>query len=111
MAHLVLIAPPELEPGWRLAGVQVRVARDAEDAAKALREILERDLSGVVGIHEPFWDDLDPALRRLLERRGRPVIVAVPSGEAMDAAALRRARLADTLRRAVGIQFTFRGEP
>jgi len=110
MAHLVLVSPPDQEPGWRLAGVQVRVARDAAETATILRELLEQESAGVVGVHEPFWDDLEPGLRRALERRVRPVFVGVPSGQTEDAAALRRARLAESLRRAVGVQFTFRGE-
>lgn len=111
MAQLVLVSPPDQEAGWRLAGVRVRVAHDATEAAAVLRELLEEESAGVVGVHEPFWEALDPGLRRVLERRVRPVFVAVPSGESADAAAMRRARLAESLRRAVGVQFTFRGEP
>lgn len=110
MARMLIVTTSDLEPGYRLAGVRVRVAGDADEAATVLREAVEGGETGVIGIHEPYWDTLDPGLRRALERRTSPVVVAVPSGEGEGAAALRRARLADALRRAVGVQFTFKGE-
>ena len=110
MARLLLLTTSELEPGYRLAGARVRVVGDAAEAAAAVREAVNDGETGVIGVHEALWDAFDPALQRALQRRTSPVVVAVPSGERALSAELRRARLSEALRKAVGVQFTFRGE-
>jgi vacuolar-type H+-ATPase subunit F/Vma7 len=111
MARLLLLTTSDLEPGYRLAGARVRVVGDAAEAAAAVREAVDGGETGVIGVHEALWDAFDPALQRALQRQISPVVVSVPSGEHAQSAALRRARLAEALRRTVGVQFTFRGAP
>ena len=65
MGHLIVVTTPELEPGYRLAGVATRSLDSASEAAELLNELLEQPGEGdVVAVHEPFFNELPAALRR-----------------------------------------------
>ena len=57
MPRLVMITTPELAPGFALAGTEVSVATNLEDAAAALERLMDDPEVGVIGvglIHEPL---------------------------------------------------------
>jgi vacuolar-type H+-ATPase subunit F/Vma7 len=108
MGRLIVITTPELELGYRLAGVTTRAMGSADEAETALRELLDAGAVGdVVAVHERFFDELAPSLRRRIDALTSPLVIALPAGEEPDAAAERRARLLRMLWQAVGYEITF----
>ena len=103
--RLLVLTTPELATGYRLAGVEARIAASPEDAEELLRELVAE--AGIVAVHEPFLEALDPGLRGRLESSTRPIVVALPAGEAPAVEGGRRARLLRMLWQAVGYELTF----
>lgn len=109
MAQLIVITNPDLAPGFRLAGVETYVAETPEEARKWLVELLDSGEAGVVAMDEAYLATLDPPTRRRIEQAYRPVVIGVPAGTAGESQAQRRRRLAELIRRAIGVRITFRG--
>jgi vacuolar-type H+-ATPase subunit F/Vma7 len=111
MGRLIVLTTPELEPGYRLAGVATRGVASTSEAAEALEELLDAQGDDVIALHEPFFHDLERPLRRRIETLTSPLVVAMPAGRDADVEAERRARLLRMLWQAVGYEMTFeRGE-
>ena len=73
MGHLIVVTTPELEPGYRLAGVATRPLDSAAEAAELLYELLEQPGEGdVVAVHEPFFNALPGVLRRRIDSLASP---------------------------------------
>lgn len=108
-ATAVVVVPPELEPGFRLAGMTVVAALSAAEAKAAVERFCAERTEGVIAIHEPFLEELPPEDVARFERSLRPVVVALPAGLHPPEGDARRARIADMLTRAVGYQVTFGG--
>lgn len=106
MASFVIVTTPELAAGYELAGATTLAVDSGEAANRAVAELVARPDTAVVGVHEPFLAALDPVVRRLLDERPLPVVVALPSGVLRGALA-RRARLSAMLQRAIGHRIRF----
>ncbi len=106
-ARLVVISPEELVPGFRLAGVDVEVAEDAEQAEGVLRDLLRHGEKGVIAVYGPFFAGVDQDLQRRLRSSVSPVVVELPTGIGTEPDHVRRTRLADRLQRAIGYHITF----
>lgn len=106
-AHLTVVSPPELESGFRLAGVGVRVAGDAAEAARVVDELVASGERGVIAVYEPYLAGFDPVRRASWDASLAPVVIALPAGLAAEPMAGRRSRLASLLQRAVGYHITF----
>ncbi len=109
-SHLVIVSPPELAAGFRLAGVAVRVAADPIEAGAVLEQIVADGERGVVAVYEPYLAALDDEARRRLDSSVSPVVVGLPTGLGAGEEGGRRALLVARLQRAVGYRITFGGE-
>ncbi len=107
MARLAVVTTPELAPGFRLGGAEVYVASGADDAHRVVDRILADPAVGVVGVHAPFLDEIEPAERRRLDSLVSPVVVSIPAGLGPGEASGHRARLAAMLMRAIGYRISF----
>jgi vacuolar-type H+-ATPase subunit F/Vma7 len=108
MGHLIVVTTPELEPGYRLAGVATRSLDSAAQAAELLQGLLEQPGEGdVVAVHEPFFNDLPAVLRRKIDSLTSPLVVILPGGAGANIEAERRAQHLRILWEAVGYQITF----
>lgn len=107
MGRLIVLTTPELEIGYRLAGVSTRRVESAADAAQALEKLLETRADDVIAVHEPYFHELDRRLRRRIDALAAPLVVAIPAGREADVEAERRARLLRMLWQAVGYEMTF----
>lgn len=109
-AQLVVVVPPELASGFRMAGVDVHESSDADAAARFLDAALDEGGRSVVGVYSPYLPTIDSPQYERCERSIAPIVVPLPSGlEALEGIG-RRARLAALLQRAVGYHITFGDE-
>ncbi len=106
-AHLMVVAPLEMAPGFRLAGVAVQAVTDANEAAGAVADIIASGERGVIAVYEPYLAQIDAAQRVHWEASLSPVIIGLPAGLGAEPAAGRRSRLAGLIQRAVGYHITF----
>ncbi len=110
-ARLVIVVPPELVSGFRLAGVSVVPAHDATEASAAVERLIA-DEKGVIAVYQPFVEAFESEFSHRLERSLAPVVVSYPAGLAIAEPEERRARILGMLQQAVGYHVTFgRQEP
>ena len=108
MGRLIVITIRSWRLGYLLAGVTTRTAGAAAEAEEALQGLLDADSTGdVIALHEPFFNELSPALRHRIDALASTLVISLPSGEESDAEAERRARLLRMLWQAVGYEITF----
>jgi len=107
MGRLIVLTTPDLELGYRLAGVTTRAVASSAEAGKALQEMLDAGADDVIAVHEPFFHELERPLRRRIETLTSPLVVAMPAGRDADLEAERRARRLRMLWQAVGYEMTF----
>ena len=103
---LLVVVPPRMAPGFRLAGTRTEVVDDNE----AARAVVEREVAagsrGVIALAAPLWAGLPPRLRAAWEARTVPLVVALPD-EGGESAEARRDRVRALLARSVGYEITF----
>ncbi len=104
MADVVVIAPPDLADGFRLAGTRVWPAPDSAVANELVLKTLDDADAGIVALADVFFDTLDSRTRRLVERRYRPVLVSLPTQVTLSPEQQRRTYLVELIRRAVGFK-------
>lgn len=103
---LVVVAPPDAAPGFRLAGARTIDASDATAAADAVAELVASGRAALVAVHAGLWAGVPAGVREEWGRRSVPLVLPVLDEDA-DAGALRDEALRDLLSRAVGYQITF----
>lgn len=102
MPKVVVLTDAETATGYRLAGIEVRIA-DPEGAAKQLDALIEEDGYGLVIVDEGLVPDPIASTERVMRGRDLPVLLPVPSlgaafGERDDATAYMK----DLVRSAIG---------
>jgi vacuolar-type H+-ATPase subunit F/Vma7 len=109
MADLLVIVGPELADGFRLAGARVWPAANAIVAQDLVLRGLEDPDAGIIALADDYIAALDPRTRRLVERRFRPLVVALPARPALTPEQQRREYLLELIRRAVGFKIVLGG--
>jgi vacuolar-type H+-ATPase subunit F/Vma7 len=109
MSDLLVIVDPELADGFRLAGARVWPATDAAVARDLVLRGLEDPDAGIIALADDYFAALDPRTRRLVERRYRPLVVALPARPALSPEQQRREYLLELIRRAVGFKIVLGG--
>jgi vacuolar-type H+-ATPase subunit F/Vma7 len=104
MADVVVIAPPDLVDGFRLAGTRVWPAADVAVANELVLKSLGDPDAGIVALADSYFEQLDSRTHRLLEHRYRPVVVSLPTRMALTPEEQRRTYLVELIRRAVGFK-------
>jgi vacuolar-type H+-ATPase subunit F/Vma7 len=108
MGQLTVLTTSELEPGYRLAGVAVRVCDSVEEATDNVNELMHKGEEGdIVAVHEPYFNELASPLRRRIDSVVTPLVIALPGGEGADVEAERRAQHLRILWEAIGYRITF----
>jgi len=103
----MVITTGELAPGYALGGAAVHVAASGDEAAAALRDVLDARAHDLIALHEPWYDALERGLRRRVEDEPVPLVVPLPAGTAPEAAVERSESLRRLLWQAVGYEITF----
>lgn len=103
---MVVICRPEVAPGFRLAGLDVREARDVEAATGALSELAREAGDAVVLVQDALFTDV--GRRRLRRGEAPPVLVPFPDPAWEEEPAAAEEYLVEMLRRAVGYRVRLR---
>ncbi len=110
MAKLTVITNSSLSLGFRLAGVEVIEADNAESARGALARLMDEGEAGIIAMDAPYFSALDYETTRRIERIVKPVIVSLPVGTDISPQQRRSRQIAELIRRAIGIRIAFREE-
>jgi vacuolar-type H+-ATPase subunit F/Vma7 len=105
--RLVVLAPPDLQSGYLLAGVDAHAVESLEDVEAELDRLAGQREWGVIAVYRPLLEALPADRRRRLDLSMRPVVVPLPTGLAEIGLESRRARLMERLQRAIGYHITF----
>jgi len=108
---VLVIVPPDLAEGFRLAGARVRPAADPAAARGILLEAVNDPEAGIVVLADTYYPALEPATRQRLERQHRPVVVPIPTRAVLSPEERRRAELQELIRRAIGLRVVLGGRP
>lgn len=110
MSRLLIITRPHLLPGFELARVDAFAARDVEEAAELIAELLRSREPGLLAIDDGLHALLDPALIRRLDAAEQLPHLVIPGGQPLGPEATRKYRFAEMIRRAIGYHLVFKGE-
>ena len=110
MSRLIVITRPPLLPGFELARVGAFGVEDVETAEELIEELLESGETGLLAIDDSIFAHIDPALIRRLDAAEQLPYLPIPGGQPLGPEAIRRYRLAEMIRRAIGFHVTFKGE-
>ncbi|GEM_PF-2205251 len=104
---VTVVIPPELEIGFRLAGVETVPATTPAEAVDALDRLFSESTGGVIAVYEPFLAETPSGRRAVYEASVSPVVVPLPAGLEEHDEESQRARISAMLSRAVGYHITF----
>ena len=105
-ARLVVITLPDQAAGFRFGGASILAAASVEEAEEAVRRVLADGESGVIAVHEPFYEDFEAGFRHRCDEMVAPIVLPLPTGSPT-AASDRKARLTAMLQRVIGYQISF----
>lgn len=108
MAKLTIITNPSLAPGFRLAGVEVAVAKDGATACHILSQLIDEGEAGIIAMDAPYFNALDTATMHRIEELVKPVVVSLPIGTETLPEQRPSRQIAELIRKAIGIRMTFR---
>jgi len=109
MGRLIVVTTAEQATGFRLAGVSTEVVDTPTAAVRLVDRLLSAGEGGVIAVHEPLFDGLDPPTRRRFEDAINPIVMTLPFG-GRERGQPRRAQLSAMLHRAIGYRITFEPE-
>lgn len=104
---LMVLIPPELEAGFRLAGAETAAAEAADEAVELLDQLIAEGASGVIAVYERFFDEVPPDRMAAYDASVAPVVVPLPAGLEEHDVQSHRVRISAILSRAVGYHITF----
>jgi vacuolar-type H+-ATPase subunit F/Vma7 len=104
---VIVVVPPELVSGFRLAGTETIAVETAEEATAALEGLVGEDRGGVIAVYETFLEEVPEEERVRFEASTFPVVVPLPPGLHSRDEESHRARISAMLSRAVGYHITF----
>jgi V/A-type H+/Na+-transporting ATPase subunit F len=110
MFKVVVLTDPDTAHGFRLAGVDVHQAEDADEAKREINRLLEDSDTGILAVNESFLAAVDDRVRQRIEATYRPIVISLPVKEKLGAIGERKAFLARLVHRAVGFDVTLRGQ-
>jgi len=109
MPKLIAVTDPYRADGFRLAGVDVLEAANAEEAQPLIQSLLDSEDAGVVAVNAGFLEALSDRTRSRIDQLIRPVVIPIPSVMGAEVGERRR-YIADLIRNAIGFQIAVHGE-
>lgn len=109
MSRLLVVTRPSLVPGFQLAGVEAYGAQDVETAQELISLWLDTGEAGLLAIDDGLLENMDSVFLKRLSSSNTLLHLSIPGGQPLGRMASRKYRIAQTIRRAVGFQITFKG--
>ncbi len=103
-----MITDPETADGFRLAGVSVVEAENADEAHEKIKLLLNDPNAGILAVNEHFYDSIDEKTKEKIDSIYRPIVIPLPIKETVEMAGERQAYLARLIHRAIGFDITLR---
>lgn len=110
MARLLVITRPELVAGFRLSGVEAFGVEDVESAQELVQTWWQSGEVGLLAIDDGILENMEPSFIKRLEANERMPFLAIPGGKALGPEISRKYRIAEMVRRTIGVHITFKGE-
>jgi vacuolar-type H+-ATPase subunit F/Vma7 len=110
MTRLLVITRPELVAGFYLSGVDAHGVEDVESAQELIQSWWEAGEAGLMAIDDGILEKMEPSFVLRMEAYEKMPYLAIPGGEPLGPEASRKHRIAEIIRRAVGVHITFKGE-
>jgi len=110
VSRLLIITRPTLVVGFELAGVDVHGVEDVETAQELIASWLEAGEVGLMAIDDGLLEHMDPTFIKSMEDSEHLPYLAIPGGGPLGPGVSRRHRIAEMIRRAIGIHIIFKGE-
>jgi vacuolar-type H+-ATPase subunit F/Vma7 len=108
MGQLIIIATPELAPGFQLAGVETFVVERPAHAEAILNQLLADKSASLVVVCRSLLQGVSSPLKHQIEANYPPVVVDIPDGQpALFPQEAHRHQLDEFIRRTIGFQMTF----
>jgi V/A-type H+-transporting ATPase subunit F len=104
----IVVTDPETADGFRLAGVSVVEAENADEALEKIKLLLDDPSAGILAVNEHFYDSIDEKTQEKIDSIYRPIVIPLPIKETVEMAGERRAYLARLIHRAIGFDITLR---
>jgi len=90
---IAILTGPESAAGYRLAGLEVALAKDPDEAQEVLKRLVESEDYALIIVNERLVPDPYQVVKRQMRKRDLPVLLAAPphraavtsSGEAAEA--------------------------
>jgi vacuolar-type H+-ATPase subunit F/Vma7 len=110
MSRLLVVTRSSLIPGFQLAGIDAYGVDDVEAAQELISGWMEAGEAGLIAIDDGLLARMDSAFVHRLESSEHLPFLAIPGGGPLGPEAIRRYRIAEMIRRAIGVHITFKGE-
>jgi vacuolar-type H+-ATPase subunit F/Vma7 len=107
---LFVLTRPDQVTGFYLAGVDAYAAEDVETAQELVESWIAAGEEGLLAIDDGLLGRMDPAIVKRMGSNERMPFLVIPGGEPLGPEASRKYRIAEIIRRAIGIHITFKGE-
>jgi vacuolar-type H+-ATPase subunit F/Vma7 len=105
---LIVLTDSENADGFRLAGVDVEVATNHDEARRRLNALVDDDNSGIIAVNESMMSSIDERLQKKIDSIYRPIVISLPLREMLHTEEDHRAYLSRLIRRAIGFDITLR---
>lgn len=109
MYKAIVVTDPESADGFRLAGVSVVEAENADEAQDKIKLLIDDPNAGILALNESFYNAIDEKTQQKIDSIYRPIVIPLPIKETLEMAGERRAYLARLIHRAIGFDITLRG--
>ena len=110
MSRLLVVTYPALLSGFQLAGVEAYGAEDAESAQNLISTWLDAGKEALLAIDQGLLEHMEQSFIERLQAAEHLVYLPIPGSEPIGKGISRRNRIAEMIRKAIGIQVTFKGE-
>ena len=108
MSRLLIVTRPELALGFQLAGIAAYGVPDVETAQEIIGGWLDEGATGLLVLDAGVLARMEPAFAERLETSRLPYVI-IPSDELLGPEFSRQHRIAELIRRSVGVHISFTG--
>ena len=110
MGRLLVLTRPDQVIGFHLAGVDAYAPEDIESAQDLIESWIAAGEDGLLAIDDGIFERMDPAFIKRMSSAERLPFLVIPGGEALGPEAYRKYRIAEMIRRAIGVHINVIGE-